>query len=645
MTAIGGIVKWNDKLIADGEPERLMQALRRYGPDAQHLWKKGPATLLRTLRRFTPEDSFDRQPLISGDKQHVFVFCGRLDNRDELASALAIEPARLRGLADSALALAAYTAWGEASLRRLVGDFAFAAWSPGPQRLFLARDPLGMRPLYWHQSGDFLAFASAASALHALPEIPCAVDEERLAEYLALLPHVGASSFYAGIQRVEPGHFVVIEQARSRSVRYHQFDLERRVVLSRDEDYVAAFREHLETAVRCRLRGVGEIGAHLSSGFDSSTICAVAAPQLAARNKKLLAFTAVPGEGFSGQVPPGRHGNEGPAAAALVARYANIEHVLVRPNDGQLDATKAIAQAAGYPFLNPSNAAWMNQIGEEASLRGARIVLTGLRGNMGLSFEGMTRLPCLVKDGEFWQWFHEARALHKHAKLSWKSILSRSFGPYLPEFFWVMLKKEPRSDFSGLFGYSALHPMAAHNLGLKQRAQARGLNLSYRPRADGRVMRTWVLNRFDVGDAYLSSVARTGVVERAPAADLRLLEFCLAIPENQFFRNGQTRSLLLRAFGDRLPPEIVYAKSKGLQAADWYETTGRDLPALGKELERLAASPAAARLLDIESLRSSLKEWPAEGWAKTGVVEKYQLKLLRGLSVGAFIRHVEGGNE
>lgn len=644
MTTIAGIIRKQGVPATQDDAKRLLRALAIYRPEASRVWRRDQTALVCTLRRFTPEDVFDRQPLSNGGDKPVLVFSGRLDNRDELASELAIPTTKARNLADSTLVLAAYEAWGEDSPRHLLGDFAFAVWSPSAERLFLARDPMAMRPLYWHHGNGLFAFASAAQALHALPEVPRELNEERLAEFLALVPWVGPCSFFQGIQRLEPGHALVLEQGRVRILRYHRFDLGRRIVLPRDQDYVEAFREHVESAVRCRLRTHGEVAAHLSSGFDSGTVCAVAAPQLAARGKKLFAFTHVPRAGFDGPIPPGRHGDEGPAAAALAKRYPNIEHILIRNGDSHLEEIARHPEHSSRPVLNPSNGVWVSAIRAEAQARGARVVLTGERGNMGLSFHGQTRLPAMLRQGHPWGWYREARALRRQGVMNWKSILSLSLGPFVPEWLWSKLSRH-RGDLFGLFRISALRPEVAHAMDIRARAKKGNLRLSYRPWGDGRQARCMVIYRVDHGDKYLASLAQAGVVERDPTADIRLLEFCLAIPEDLFLRNGQMRWLLRQAYGDRLPPEILNARTKGQQSADWYETATWEREDVRAELERLAASPTAARLLDLESMRRDLDDWPKDGWAQPEVVDTYKLKLLRGLSVGVFIRKMEGGNE
>ena len=99
------------------------------------------------------------------------------------------------------------------ALTASVGDYAFALWDSMRRRLLLVRDPLGQRPLHYHRGNKFFAFASMPKGLHALPEVPYAPDEDRIAESIVLMPETGTQSFFRGIERVEPGHVVTVTPA------------------------------------------------------------------------------------------------------------------------------------------------------------------------------------------------------------------------------------------------------------------------------------------------------------------------------------------------------------------------------------------------------------------------------------------------
>jgi len=644
VSAIAGIIRQDNQAVDRATLERMQALLTPYGQDAQQRWQQGPAGLLRTLLRTTPQDSFDRQPLQSDDGQLMLVFDGRLDNRADVVSKLGVPPQEAARMADSDLVLRACRRWDTDAVRHLVGDFSLACWSAARSRLWLARDPLGGRPLFWHQQSGFFAFSSLPKALFAIPGVPRALCEERMLDSLALLHQQGSESFFKDIHRVEPGHCLVVEGGRISSHCYHRFDPQYEIRFANDNDYVEAFQERLEQAIASCLRSSGPVASHLSSGFDSSTVAALSARQLAGRNQRLTAYTSVPEEGFSDRVMAGRHGDEEPGAAALVARFSNIDHQLIRANGvSPLANLQASIEAMDRAPLNLCNGVWLDAIQADAAARGNKVLLTGQAGNMGISYTGLPYLPALWQSGHWLAWWREVKALKRtHPHRRWRGLIAHSIEAALPRPVMALIAKRLGKS-TQLMSYSPIHPDCLAQVDMQARARARGWDIKFRQWPDGRRMRIAVLGRMDAGE-YAASANVLGLEVRDPTRDLRLLEYCLAVPDNQYLRNGQTRWLLKRAMGEILPPEILNATSKGYQAADWYKNTQAALPQLREELRTLQAHGKVGQMIDLEALQRIVDTWPETGWDKPEIVMKYRFKLLRGIAAGNFIRYVEQNN-
>jgi len=122
------------------------------------------------------------------------------------------------------------------------------------------------------------------------------------------------------------------------------------------------------------------------------------------------------------------------------------------------------------------------------------------------------------------------------------------------------------------------------------------------------------------------------------------VEFCLNVPREQIFRRGRPRALARAALADRLPVSLLDRTTTGLQSADWHEGLTAARSEVRAELERLAQTPLAARLLDLPRLGRLVEDWPQGGWTDRRVVTEYRLALLRGLSVGRFVRTTLGSN-
>ena len=646
MTAIAGIIQLDERSVDRAAVERMVALLKPHGRDAQNHIVLPSGALLRTLCRTLPEDSMDRQPLHDPPSGWYALFDGRLDNRDEVALALGVPPGEARFMADSALVLRACIAWGTDTPARLLGDFAIACWHPRQRRLWLARDPMGFRSLYWHRQPGLFAFATMPKALFAIPGVPRAICKERLADFLTLLPTQGPESLFQDVFRIEPAQLLVLNGDRLSTHRYHRFDPERRLVLGSDDEYVEALREQMQRAVASRLRAAGPVASHLSSGFDSSTVTALAAAQLAQRNLPLLAYTAVPRAGFSGPVPRGRHADESPGARALAARHANISHVLI-PSEGMtpLDHLQDSVEAGDGPPLNPCNMVWINAILQDAARHGVKVLLNGRMGNMTISYNGLQLLPTLLREGHWARWWSEARAYRRRSPgRRWRSTLLASFGPLLPSLLWRLFAEYSQAHRYRLADYTAIRPEFQARMNCTARARKAGWDLSYRPWADSRRVRIAVLQRLDFGARFAADNAAAGLETRDPTCDVRLVEFCLSIPDDQYLRGGQDRWLLRRMMRDILPPEILDQRTRGLQSADWYERTAAALPRIREELDRMISHGGVGEYLDLKSMKDSLDEWPTSGWHSRKAEHSYRLKLLRGLSVGMFIRYVEDNN-
>ena len=643
MTAIAGLWRFDGRPDAGESCERMLGALRIYGPEASASWSDRDIALGRCLKRTLPEDDYDRQPLV-GESGVVFVADARVDNRDELAAALGIEAARLKTLSDADVMLRAYERWGTDAFDRIYGIFACAAWEPQRRRLVLAKDSVGMRPLYYHRGADFLAFATMPKGLHALPETPYAPDEEKVAELLMLTPDWGTQTYFRGIEKVEAGTFVVVDQHRL-EVTSHWRPARATLKLGSPDAYAEGLREHLDRAVAACLRGEREVAAHLSSGYDSSSVAATAARLLAPGGGRVHAFTSVPREGYVDTARKPRLIDEGPLAAATAALYPNMEHVLIRTSGRSplqnLDRNFYLYERPG---VNLCNMVWGDAINDAARDRGLSVLLTGGMGNMTLSYNGHELLPELIRAGRLVSWLREAGALHKAQDVRWVSVLARSLGPWSPTWLWKLARRVNGASDYDLHAYTMIRRARVDELGLEAKAQARDHDLAYRPWKDGYQARMWVMRRGDRGCVQKGVLAGWGLDMRDPTAERRLVEFCLATPTEQFMRDGVTRALARRALADRLPGVVLNHPLKGYQAADWHEGMTAARGEIAAEVERLAACAPASAALETERMRQLVRDWPEAGWARDEVVEPYRLALLRGLAAGHFLRRASGSN-
>jgi asparagine synthase (glutamine-hydrolysing) len=540
-------------------------------------------------------------------------------------------------MSDSALLFEGLLAWGPAAVDRLVGDFAFAFWDEAERTLLLARDILGLRPLYFHRGEGFVAFSSMPSGLHALPDIPYEFDSEYLAETLALLPQTGSKSHFRNIERVEPAHIVHISRHHVRSHRYWNPEPPsgRRLPPGKYEEQL---REAIDKAIAAQLRGAGDLVAtHLSGGLDSGIVTASAARQFSPG--KILAFTAVPRAGFDGPIPRRVLASERDRAAATAGLHDNIEHILVESS-----AESPLAEIDREFFYQQQpppalcNNVWAKSIHRQAQQRGVRVLLTGTMGNMSVTYSGQEWLSELIGRGRFLKAGLLALAIGRSGDMSWLSLGAQLIGPYLPLPLWRLVSRRA----TDLSQYSAVHPMLLSDLSRK--ARERALDFAYRPRKNAFETRIWALSRVDTGNYYKGVLGQWGLSSRDPTADKRVIELSLSVPPEEFVRGGVRRSLARRAFAERLPPDVAKATVRGYQSADWYEALGSDLQSLHDEIAKIERCGPAASVIDMAWLKQTSEAWPTGGWADDSVIMRYRYGLLRAVSAGHFMRKVAGTN-
>lgn len=640
MTALAGYWSFDGRPGAEQRCEAMLRSQQIYGPEAPAVAGDGAIALGQRL--FASGPGPRRRETVAAGETTLLVADARLDNRRELGDALGIGAAELGSLTDSGLMLRALERWEDEAVGRLDGNFAFAFWDSRRRRLLLGRDFLGDRPLHYSRGRGFLAFASMPKGLHALPEIPPAPDREAVAAFLALIPEDGSETFFRGIEKVRPGEMVEVTRDGLKATRWWRPSLEP-LRLGSADDYAEGLRDHMDRAVAVRLRGSEtSVAAHLSGGLDSSTVAATAARLMAPSGGRVSAFTSVPREGYDSSAVTNAFADEGPHAAEVAAMYPNMDHMLVRNGGSPFADLDRMYFLYERPFLNLCNGVWMHRIMDLAREQGHRVMLSGARGNLSFSFEGLPLLTQLLSSGRLLRLARESAALVRNGTRV-GTIAAQTFGPFLPVPLWEAISRL-RGKGRKLTDYSAISPEAAGAFRIAERAAERGLDTSYRPRRDGVETRLWALRRVDTGNYNKGSLAGWGIDVRDPTADRRLVEFCLRVPPDQYLRNGIRRAMARNAFADRLPARIVNERLKGYQAADWHEGLVAAREELGGELERIEACGEAGATVDHGAMRALAGTLPEGGWHKPGVTQRYRLALLRGVSAGHFIRKAAGSN-
>ena len=283
MCGIAGIVA-SDRLLADDPARvtRMRDVIAHRGPDDAGIFVDERAALGH--RRLSIVDlAAGHQPLANEDESIWIIFNGEIYNHASVRPELESAGHRYRTRSDTETIVHAYEQWGDACVERLRGMFAFAIWDARRARLLLARDRLGVKPLYWALAGNRMIFGSEIKAILESGLIAAEADDSRIPEQLSIRSLAGTGTLFKGIQRLLPGHTLTFENGAVRIRRYWDVPVGQAAEAGErlsERDAVRRFRELLEEAVRMRLMADVPLGMFLSGGLDSSAIAAIMAKMI-----------------------------------------------------------------------------------------------------------------------------------------------------------------------------------------------------------------------------------------------------------------------------------------------------------------------------------------------------------------------------
>jgi len=372
----------------------MAATLRRRGPDDEGYYISGPVGL--GMRRLAVIDPAGAAQPIANEDRSVFVVCnGEIYNFQDLRHELTGLGHRFATHGDVEVIVHAYEQWGDDALRRLNGMFAFALWDARRERLLLARDRMGEKPLYWHDSDNGLIWASEAKTLLIAPWVDRRVNPRALHHYLSLQYTPNPLTIFESISQLPPAHKLVAERGQNPVVsRWWQLQFTPKTEIPEREALEGA-RTRLVTAVKRQLVSDVPLGAFLSGGLDSSIIVALMAENLSS-----------PVKTFSITFDEPQY-SEAPYAREVAQRF-NTEHheipfrpaSLVRTIEEVISATdEPLADPAALPVYELARVARQDVTVALTGDGGDETLAGYQRYAVGALFEHWMALPTWITDG------------------------------------------------------------------------------------------------------------------------------------------------------------------------------------------------------------------------------------------------------
>ncbi|MBV9282041.1 MAG: asparagine synthase (glutamine-hydrolyzing) [Chloroflexi bacterium] len=539
--------------------QRMNATLAHRGPDSTGSMTSGSVGL--AMSRLSIIDlAGGEQPIWNEDRSCCIVYNGELYNFLDLRPELEVRGHAFRTRSDTEVILHAYEEWGPDCLRRFNGMFAFAIWDARSNTLFLARDRIGEKPLYYYRDARRLIFASEIKAILADPTVPRRLNPCGLVNFLAFGHAIAPQTIYRDIYKLQPGHYLLVRAGGVSVRRYWDVGDEPRLpagaVLS-EEEYTDRVLALLEDSVQRRMIADVPVGAFLSGGVDSSAIVAL-----------MKRHASGPVKTFSLGFGVGGAYNE-LARARRVADYLGTEHHELNAEHTDLvHLLRTLVYHYDEPFGDA--AAFPVYLLSRFARRYVKVVLTGdggdelFGGYRRYSVDRLAplyqRLPGMVTQ----RWAPALAGRLPRLRRTKRSLQTlpiadpgRRYAGWL-----VLFTPEMRAELleasvqSELAGHDPARPYSEYYAGLNGATAADHLN---------RLM--YVDLKTILADGYMEKTDKASMAcsleARIPLLDHRLVELAFAIPGGYKIRGLTSKRILKRVAGRLLPSELFRGPKHG----------------------------------------------------------------------------------
>lgn len=552
MSGLCGVVNLDGAPVEERTLQRMADAAPFLASGGVFSWTEGSVGLAQLAGGATAQDGSQSGPLVLQHGQIVVVADARIDNREELIRTLTAE-SYLSGQppSDAELILAAYERWGDECASMILGDFGFALWDGRTEQLLCARDPFGMRPLFYHIDGQRFVFASTARQVLAQGDVSARLDERGIAYYLTGQPYdyLTEGTYFEGVRRLRPAHTLAV--ARSGSVtqsRYWDIDRSHIVCYDGDAGCATELTRLLKQSVRARSRQ--PVAVFTSGGLDSSSIaCLLGRLREEGEDPRFRLVSFTYGEGHPS--------DESQYVRAIAGRYqvevdwidGRLHLPLVEPSVGTLD------DEPPRWVLDGLWRAGLDQVARSA----CSAAMVGIGGDALFSPNYVVLIAEMLRERRYVDCLRELRRVHPTRRGYLASAVGKHLArESLPGWARRLYRKHSTHGLPPWVGRDFTRRVVGDVPPEKWPFPGYGFRSVYSA-ARYHGVTDWV---YPVEGACQHLGALHGVEMRDPFLDRRLVEFALALPVEQIYRDGVTKRVLRNAMAGILADEIRLRRAK-----------------------------------------------------------------------------------
>lgn len=560
----------------------MLSTMHRRGPDDNGIYLKEDVALLHArLSIIDPEGGRQPMTLSWNGETYVLVYNGELYNTEEIRNQLLALGHHFLGHSDTEVVLHAYAEWSDGCVDRFNGIFAFAVWEEKRRRLFLARDRIGVKPLFYRASGGKLVFASEIKTILACPGIRAELDGEGAAQILMLGPgRLPGSGVFRNIYELEPGCCGYFVSGELKIRRYwHLTDREHRDSFPQTVETV---RYLVSDAIRRQMVSDVPIGTFLSGGLDSSLITAICAKELEGKGERLKTFS-VDYEGNDKNFRPSKfQPNSDAYYINLMQNTLHTDHRLtvLTPEDllGALEDATIARDLPGMADVDFSLLAFCREIREDV-----KVALSG---------------ECADEIFGGYPWYRDPE-VRARAGFPWAQNTAQRAAVLSPA---LAASLNPEEFVMDAYTKTCRESDILPGTTGTERRMKEMVNLNFRW-----FMQT-LLDRKDRMSMY------SGLEVRVPFCDWRIAEYLYSVPWEYKDYQGKEKGLLRSAMADILPQEVLWRKK-----SPYPKTFDPRYTAIVRaRLERILEDPSSPlfTLADRDAVRSLITDdspWPWYG--------------------------------
>ncbi|MPZ20444.1 MAG: asparagine synthase (glutamine-hydrolyzing) [Luteitalea sp.] len=558
MCGIAGILNFdwaapvNARLLRD-----MTDAIAHRGPDGRGEYVSGCVGLGH--RRLSIIDlSRGGQPMCNEDASVWVTYNGEIYNFADVRSDLESRGHMFKSASDTEVIVHAYEEWGEQAVQRLRGMFAFALWDDRKQQLLLARDRVGIKPLYYTNTGKAFLFASELKSLLVHPAVSRRLSARAIDRFLTYYYLPGAETAFADIYKLEPGHCLIVKDGRVRKEQYWDLCFDEPHRWRSFSEAVEALQDLLRQTVKDHMTSDVPVGVLLSGGVDSTGVLRYAAEEA---GDAVHSFTVgFAGEGFA---------DERPYARLAAQRYGTRHYDIPLTPYEFLEFLPQYVWHMEEPVCEPPAVA-LYYVSRLARETGVKVLLSGEGGDE--AFAGYQNYRNLLFLERAKSALGSAKpllrsTLHAFARLGWNRVEPYSKLIDLPlSSYYLSRTATPETPFNRL--KSALY-RAELNEALRDRESneaTRGLfeRVREQPLLDRMLYvdtKTWLPDDLLVKADKMTMA--TSVELRVPLLDFRVLEFAASLPQSFKLRGWSGKRILKAALKGSVPREILERPKSG----------------------------------------------------------------------------------